>query len=201
MEGYDETGTSAQTFVFPEYAIESARLRSFKNWPRGLKQKLHQLADAGFFYTRTSDHVICFSCGGGLSQWEEDDIPWEQHALYYDQCKYMRIIKGNDFHDEVVLKLAMERIEKSKNNTSDETSPPNATSLESESSDGDEKCCEKWFEKLNDSRKCRICYENEYSCVFIPCGHIFACAKCALVLEKCPMCQKTYTNLQKIFFP
>lgn len=69
---------------FPEYGIELARLRSFDEWPRSMKQKPEQLSDAGFFYTEKSDRVICFSCGGGLRDWDEKDDPWEQHALWYD---------------------------------------------------------------------------------------------------------------------
>lgn len=34
---------------YPEFAVESARLRTFEAWPRNLKQKPHQLAEAGFF--------------------------------------------------------------------------------------------------------------------------------------------------------
>lgn len=70
---------------FPEYAIEMDRLQSFNEWPKSMKQKPEQLSDAGFFYTQKGDRVICFSCGGGLREWEEDDDdPWEQHALWYN---------------------------------------------------------------------------------------------------------------------
>ncbi|XP_055308585.1 death-associated inhibitor of apoptosis 1-like, partial [Sitodiplosis mosellana] len=109
MEGRD--GIFRQAAEFPSYAVETRRLRSFKDWPKALKQKPEQMADAGFFYTKMSDRVICFSCGGALKEWEDNDDPWEQHALYYgDKCNYLRLIKGIDYHDEVIGKLAAMRI-------------------------------------------------------------------------------------------
>ena len=90
---------------FPEYAIETARLRSFAEWPRTMKQRPAQLAEAGFFYTGTGDRVKCFSCGGGLKDWDEDDEPWEQHALWMGKCRYLKLMKGETFIQSVVSKF------------------------------------------------------------------------------------------------
>ncbi|TDG50392.1 hypothetical protein AWZ03_003297 [Drosophila navojoa] len=87
---------------YPEYAIESARLRSFEDWPRNMKQKPQQLAEAGFFYTGVGDRVRCFSCGGGLKDWDDNDEPWEQHALWLGQCRFLKLIKGQLFIDSVM---------------------------------------------------------------------------------------------------
>ncbi|XP_030570106.1 death-associated inhibitor of apoptosis 1 isoform X1 [Drosophila novamexicana] len=86
---------------YPEYAIESARLRSFEDWPRNMKQKPQQLAEAGFFYTGVGDRVRCFSCGGGLKDWDDNDEPWEQHALWLSQCRFVKLIKGRLYIDAV----------------------------------------------------------------------------------------------------
>lgn len=75
-------------------SIETARLRSFDVWPKSMKQTPKKLSDAGFFYTKTGDCVICFSCGGGLCDWDEEDDPWEQHALWHSKCDYLQLIKG-----------------------------------------------------------------------------------------------------------
>lgn len=66
---------------YPNYAIEAKRLESYEDWPKFMKQKPKELSDAGFFYTGKSDRVKCFSCGGGLKDWEAGDEPWEQHAM------------------------------------------------------------------------------------------------------------------------
>ncbi|XP_034658555.1 LOW QUALITY PROTEIN: death-associated inhibitor of apoptosis 1 [Drosophila subobscura] len=89
---------------YPEYAVESARLRTFEEWPRNLKQKPIQLAEAGFFYTGVGDRVRCFSCGGGLKDWDDNDEPWEQHALWLSQCRFVKLMKGQLYIDAVAAK-------------------------------------------------------------------------------------------------
>ncbi|KAH8395283.1 hypothetical protein KR222_008192, partial [Zaprionus bogoriensis] len=86
---------------YPEYAIETARLRSFEDWPRTMKQRPEQLAEAGFFYTGVGDRVRCFSCGGGLKDWDNNDEPWEQHALWLSHCRFVKLIKGQLYIDAV----------------------------------------------------------------------------------------------------
>lgn len=56
--------------TYPNYAIFDNRLLSFTEWPRSMKQKPAELADAGFFYTGKGDQTLCFHCGGGLKDWE-----------------------------------------------------------------------------------------------------------------------------------
>nr|XP_040224645.1 death-associated inhibitor of apoptosis 1 [Anopheles coluzzii] len=82
---------------YPNYAIEADRLKSYEDWPTSLKQKPQQLSDAGFFYTGMSDRVKCFSCGGGLKDWEQEDDPWQQHAIWYSNCHYLQLMKGREF--------------------------------------------------------------------------------------------------------
>lgn len=90
---------------YPEYVVERARLHTFDEWPSKMKQTPQQLSDAGFFYTQKDDRVICFCCGGGLRAWEEEDDPWEQHALYYGKCEYLQLIKGSEYVVSVKEKL------------------------------------------------------------------------------------------------
>lgn len=85
----------------PHLEIEANRLRTFKEWPINLKMKPVELSDAGFFYTGMGDRVQCFSCGGGLKNWEDDDVAWEQHALWYPNCEYMKLIRGQKYIDAV----------------------------------------------------------------------------------------------------
>lgn len=104
--GASTSTTTPTTYFpeFPEYAIEAARIRSFAEWPRHMKQKPEQLSEAGFFYTGVGDRVKCFSCGGGLKDWAEDDEPWEQHAVWLNKCRYLNLMKGQSYIESVIAK-------------------------------------------------------------------------------------------------
>ncbi|XP_037931018.1 death-associated inhibitor of apoptosis 1 [Teleopsis dalmanni] len=104
--GSCRSGTN-NSFVYPEYpeyAIETARVRSFAEWPRNMKQKPEELSRAGFFYTGVGDRVKCYSCGGGLKDWEDNDDPWEQHALWLSKCRFLKLIKGQSYIDNIIAK-------------------------------------------------------------------------------------------------
>lgn len=188
---------------FPEFAIELARLRSFDEWPKTMKQKPEQLSDAGFFYTQKSDRVICFSCGGGLREWDEEDDPWEQHVLWYEGCNYLRLIKGPEFIAAVKEKFS--KIEKSNGNSEPSTSSPSSSlqeddiSLSSCSVPGITFNAQIDEKPLDETRLCKICYEGEYNTAFFPCGHVCACAKCASSVTKCPMCRKPFECVMRVF--
>lgn len=205
---------------YPNYAIEAKRLESYEDWPKFMKQKPKELSDAGFFYTGKSDRVKCFSCGGGLKDWEAEDEPWEQHAMWYSTCEYLKLMKGETYIAQCLAK----KENPSEQNGSD-VGPSNSpqpstsgvgstapTSLQSSqssslsvsaeevnamvgcSSDEDEP-----NRKSDTSRTCKICYVNEYNTAFSPCGHVVACAKCASSVTKCPLCRKPFTNVMRIY--
>lgn len=96
-----ESPTYCNPLTTPHLEIEANRLRTFKEWPIQLKMKPIELSDAGFFYTGMGDRVQCYSCGGGVKDWEDDDVAWEQHALWYPNCDYMKLIKGQRYIEEV----------------------------------------------------------------------------------------------------
>lgn len=86
------------------YATEQSRLATFKEWPRSLKQKPKELAEAGFYYTGRGDQTTCFHCGLGLKDWEENDDPWEQHARWYSKCTHVALNKSSEFIQQVINK-------------------------------------------------------------------------------------------------
>ncbi|GBP70942.1 E3 ubiquitin-protein ligase IAP-3 [Eumeta japonica] len=88
--------------AYPQYATTSARLITFKEWPKSLPVKPEDLADAGFFYTGRSDKTLCFYCGGGLRDWKDNDNPWEEHAVWFARCKFLLLVKGNEYVQRVV---------------------------------------------------------------------------------------------------
>ena len=168
-----------------KYAIESDRLKSYKDWPKSMKQKPHQLSDAGFYYTGVGDKVFCYYCGGGLKDWEEEDDPWENHAMWYGKCKYVKTVKGDDF-----IKKMNEKRECLFNKN---------FSSKNDKEDKEDKDKE---DKENDIGKCKICFENDYNTVFIPCGHIISCAKCSLSgITKCPACRQSFERVINIYYP
>lgn len=167
-----------QTSVRSKYMLESERVKSFIDWPVALKQKPAQLSDAGFFYEGKGDRVSCFSCGGGLKDWYPEDDPWEQHAMNYKDCQYLIQMKGAEFVKQVQEKKkgVIEKKVVEIDDSDDETNEtPN------------EKCC-------------KICLEQEHNTVFIPCGHICACVKCAFSVEKCPLCREPYERIVRTFY-
>lgn len=86
---------------YPEYNFYEARLRTFECWPTFFKQNPEQLALAGFYYTGIGDQVLCFCCGVGVKDWEPDDDPWEQHAIWYPNCNHLHKVKGTKYVREI----------------------------------------------------------------------------------------------------
>ncbi|CAH0720023.1 unnamed protein product, partial [Brenthis ino] len=186
--GHDECGVRAPVTtvrmpgpVHSRYASEAARLRSFSDWPRSMKQKPEELAEAGFFYTGQGDKTKCFYCDGGLKDWENDDVPWEQHARWFDRCAYVQLVKGREYVQKVITEATAISAPQELNETSQTTIKNGDNNIE-------------------DTKLCKICFNDERNVVFVPCGHVVACAKCALSTDKCPMCRRTFTNAVRLYF-
>lgn len=156
----------------PKYKSIGARLNSFADWPRNKSQNRRDLSTAGFFYSGVGDRVVCFSCGGGLRDWRDGDDPWEQHAVFLSKCKFLKSIKGEDF----ILNV--------KNS--------NSNTIQSKQSEN---------KKISEDKLCKICYENEYEVLLIPCGHVVVCKNCSLQIDKCPFCRAYISNKIKCYFP
>lgn len=181
---YPEDSISTYHLKYPEYAVEAARCRSFAEWPRIMKQKPEELAAAGFFYTGTGDRVNCFSCGGGLKDWDETDEPWEQHAHWMSKCRYLKLMKGQPFIDAVLAKY-------------------NLTSNKSEDVCGTQILTAATTTTTpipSEEKLCKICYDAEYNTAFLPCGHIVSCAKCSTSVTKCPLCRKPFVDVMVVYF-
>ncbi|XP_029430370.1 baculoviral IAP repeat-containing protein 1-like isoform X2 [Rhinatrema bivittatum] len=78
------------------YKAEEARLESFKSWPFYARTQPALLAAAGFFFTSVKDTVQCFSCGGCLGHWEEEDDPWKEHAKWFPECEFLQSKKSQN---------------------------------------------------------------------------------------------------------
>uniref|UniRef100_A0A1B6CU38 RING-type domain-containing protein n=1 Tax=Clastoptera arizonana TaxID=38151 RepID=A0A1B6CU38_9HEMI len=200
---------------FPAYATYDARLHSYEMWPIALKLKPNTLSEAGFFYTGKGDQTICFHCGGGLKDWEESDEPWMEHARWFSKCNFVLMIKGKEFVDEVCgKKCAEETVDKEGSSPSEEVSSNQKTSS-STPVDKSESKIEKSNSSqsisapsvsttissgtLSDRNVCKICYTEEMSVVFLPCGHLVACVTCALSLTTCAVCRQPVTATVRAF--
>lgn len=180
----------------PRYASETARLRSFQDWPRCMRQKPEDLAEAGFFYTGHGDKTKCFYCDGGLKDWENDDVPWEQHARWFDRCAYVQLVKGRDYVQKVMTQACSvpatnEVKEEVPEKSSVKTNTPTETPVQETPNEET---------PIEDSKLCKICYAEERNVCFVPCGHVVACAKCALAADKCPMCRRTFQSAIRLYF-
>ena len=179
---------------FPEFAVETNRIASYTDWPKFLKKRPQDLSDAGFYYSGKGDRVCCFSCGGGLKDWEEGDSPWEQHAMWYGNCEYLKLMKGKCFIDQMAKKRnAM--VLGNRRPTEEPTEEPSAEGFEHPHDTAREN-----LTPLLSDVSCKICYDNECNTIFLPCGHIIACAKCASSVTKCPACRQPFNSVARAYF-
>ena len=49
-------------------------------------------------------------------------------------------------------------------------------------------------------KTCVICMDNAVDIVFLPCGHIVSCLRCAQNMASCPICRTSINTCQKIYF-
>lgn len=190
----------------PSYNTYEARLWSYESWPRSLKQKPDKLSKAGFYYTGKGDQTVCFHCGGGLRDWEETDDPWVEHAVWFPKCMHVVLIKGQKFVEECrqlkeskvagkdpksLRDLLQDTHESQQSSSGTQSSPPRPVSTPQEN-DSQEK-------EIDDARLCQICFMEERGVVFLPCGHLVACVKCAPSLSTCAVCRQPFTGSVRVF--
>lgn len=197
--GRDECGARAPARtpgpVHPQYASQPARMRSFRDWPRSMRQKPEELAEAGFFYTGQGDKTKCFYCDGGLKDWEDDDVPWEQHARWFDRCAFVQLVKGRDYVQQVKSEAAVVRAPAEAKEPAPAPAP--AAPAPAPAAPAADQPPEP---PLDDSKLCKICFAEERNVCFVPCGHVVACARCALSTDKCPMCRRTFQSAVRLYY-
>lgn len=154
----------------PDYILEVTRLQSFECWPKQLKQTPAMLAQAGLYYTGSSDKTVCFQCGGGLKGWDPQDDPWQQHARWFPGCQFVRLSLGDDVVAEA--KRNAEKIE--------------VENLKSVNEDN--------------SNVCIVCEREERKVCFVPCGHIITCVDCCQTMQICLSCNKQVENYVRVFY-
>jgi hypothetical protein len=52
---------------------------------------------------------------------------------------------------------------------------------------------------MDDACVCQICFMEERAVLFLPCGHLIACVKCAPSLSTCAVCRQLFTATVRAF--
>lgn len=163
----------------PTYKSLWLRENSFSNWPRAIPQSPLQLSKAGFFYSQYGDMVICFSCGGKLKGWIKGCDPWEEHAIWFPQCSFIKLQKGASF----VSFIRRLKISKLQTHTREELQEyPDPVNL---------------IPSLG--QMCVICFENPIQVALIPCGHSTLCTFCSCQITSCVICRSSITSVLRLF--
>ena len=84
----------------PQFTSEASRVESYKNnWPTNLVQNPKLLSSAGFYRPNRSqtDEVKCFCCDGGLVNFDANDDPLTEHARWFPECEFIKLVKGDEF--------------------------------------------------------------------------------------------------------
>lgn len=170
---------------YSEYKLHCDRLKTFSSWPRGIKQRPEELAEAGFFYSGKGDEIVCFSCGLGICQLEPDDNPWVEHKnLLIGNCAYLdlnnEILKYNQKIHQELMKSKESQSVKSEHCNQFENGADINNSIET---------------------KCKICLDRKANIVFLPCKHVAVCSQCVFgINEKCPICRGIISEKISLFY-
>lgn len=184
------------------YSDVRTRRETFQGvWPRGMRQTADACAEAGYFYIDSGDKVICFHCGIGIKDWEDTDIPWEEHAMWSPKCGYLIKKKGNDFIQNV--KKCRETCQKNgpipiltcehapfiiPQDPKENPIIINADTIQDPSS------------TRTTPTVCKRCGMRKSNVAFLPCGHVNTCKVCSPLVQKCPTCNKTRTGVVRIYY-
>ncbi|XP_010211130.1 PREDICTED: baculoviral IAP repeat-containing protein 7 [Tinamus guttatus] len=58
---------------------------------------------------------------------------------------------------------------------------------------------EEQLRRLQEEKMCKVCMDRDVSVVFVPCGHLVACAECAPNLRLCPICRAVIRGSVRTF--
>jgi hypothetical protein len=176
--GKDIIKRTGNDVLHPDFRSYMSRNKSFKDWPLPMRPTAHELSDAGFFYLGKSDQVKCFCCGGIIENWDTNWNAWEQHAHRFEDCHYVQLCTSPSFIKEVRAKFSG----LSKKPNSNIKNPENKATRQATS-----------------PKTCNICRNEKLNCIFIPCMHIYACVKCGLSIDECPICRHKISEIEKCF--
>lgn len=165
----------------PQYQQYDDRVRTYGGFPESTGQVPEYLAEAGFFYSKMDDLVICFYCGKGLKDWEPVDDPWEEHAKWHQACLFLDMAKGRKYIRSVRY-------------------PTSPAPKEPPTSENENKEKETTKPDIPEFLVCKICCQQEITTMVLPCGHLISCRECAEQLKKCGVCRKRIQYRVRAYF-
>lgn len=152
-----------------EYKTITSRIETFKNYPKS-PDFIIKLAEAGFFSIGKNYITKCFSCTVYITDWEDKDDPWIEHARYAPYCDFLNIKCGQAFISSCkgMNPLPLPEVQKPSTNL--------------------------------DRYTCKICLVNEIGCSFYPCEHTITCVDCSPILTRCPLCRRFIYSTYRLKF-
>lgn len=177
-----EKSRLANTF----YNSKVARRHSFRTWPKRMKQTIDDLAEAGFYHTKAGDKTLCFCCGGAVSNWEDEDDPWEEHARWFSNCPYLNYMKGEAFVAKVMKKFYPSKKLR------------NIPQQSTESIEEEQMQVDSGIEV--EEHNCKICKASDANVCFVPCGHVLVCKNCSLKMSICLICRQPFESILQIIY-
>lgn len=64
---------------------------------------------------------------------------------------------------------------------------------------GSENEAERRIREIQNEQRCKICLDQESSCVFHPCNHLCACLDCGAMLTSCPICRQRISRILRVY--
>ncbi|KAL3853025.1 hypothetical protein ACJMK2_016611 [Sinanodonta woodiana] len=174
--------------MFPQYYAYDKRIQTFLNWKIDSHMQPRELAEAGFLYQGDGDSVICYYCGGELSNWGPGDNAWIEHETFYPSCAHVLLQKtghltlgdGHADHESYVMQNSGQGFNKD-------------CELEDslkETGFDDHKKLEEENKQLRHQFVCATCLQERTCISFLPCSHTSACLMCSQKLQNCNICQR-----------
>ena len=97
-----------KNFMLIQSRIDSFDMDAWRQQPLSRESSPHLKPDsfacAGFFYTGTTDNVMCFWCGLELNHWEATDDPVIEHARFAPKCTWLLRLLGRQRTKYLYLK-------------------------------------------------------------------------------------------------
>lgn len=189
---------------------ESDRLETFKNNWNFNSVSPNILAALGFYYKGPGDLVECHFCRKSICFWEiSDNVAWE-HYKFSENCIFLknhRETTNKPININIVDILISPPLSFNYYVNSEGQDVCGIYRNNSEIPPGHRRQAKEDYilpipPPLPQKRKinyCKICFDNKINCVYIPCGHLATCDKCAVKTENCPICRQLYWIINPIY--
>lgn len=213
---YDEMSSalSPDDIIYPKYKTMSSRLRTYETWPHFSHPRPYNMAAAGFYYIKVSDHVQCYSCEIYLNCFEASDDPWDFHIKWSPMCPHVNACRSKQFIRETFERMLyvngayfvkspkrkclctrqnrdaqiLNDASSASDDDDDATAGNNRTGTVETAIDNDfQASANVVVPTLRQEEKnilCCICLEKEMDTLYFPCAHLVACAECTTLMHQ-----------------